>query len=246
MDAIQDILQEYTRMRDYGLDVREALQALKIYVDTLDYDSRDLLAQHLRNYEHKRQGIKPASKVLPVVDPTTGELIWIECNNCHAKNQAKEIFCYKCGELLQPIEGNRSTQQFRQATGDLFKNDYFGTDSILILSVESSNQRFELRPQRENRDLILGRAGDTPGSSLDLDFTDANGIERGVSRVHAGIQFYEAGNTLQIKDLSSANGTFINEQRLHPGERRVLRRDDEIRLGRLVLRVAFLHPGEAL
>ena len=64
MNAIDEILQEYIRMREHGLDVQEALRALKIYVEPLESDSREYLAQYLRNWESSRktarQNILPA------------------------------------------------------------------------------------------------------------------------------------------------------------------------------------------
>jgi predicted component of type VI protein secretion system len=43
-----------------------------------------------------------------------------------------------------------------------------------------------------------------------------------------------------VTDLGSANSTFLNGQRLMPHEPRVLRDNDEVRLGRLVFRVNFV------
>jgi pSer/pThr/pTyr-binding forkhead associated (FHA) protein len=39
--------------------------------------------------------------------------------------------------------------------------------------------------------------------------------------------------------MNSANGTFVNGQRLHPQEVRVLRHGDELRLGRMVFQTLF-------
>jgi pSer/pThr/pTyr-binding forkhead associated (FHA) protein len=44
-------------------------------------------------------------------------------------------------------------------------------------------------------------------------------------------------------DRASANGTFVNGQRLHRNEVRVLRNGDDIRLGRLVLSAKFYTPN---
>ena len=60
-----------------------------------------------------------------------------------------------------------------------------------------------------------------------------------VSRHHAEIVF-ERGFFV-VHDLASANGTFINGQKLYPQEVRVLRDGDELRLGRLILHVYFQH-----
>jgi pSer/pThr/pTyr-binding forkhead associated (FHA) protein len=49
-------------------------------------------------------------------------------------------------------------------------------------------------------------------------------------------------NTVVIVDLDSVNHTYINGQRLHPKEVRVLRDGDELRLGKLSIKVTFKHP----
>ena len=46
-----------------------------------------------------------------------------------------------------------------------------------------------------------------------------------------------------VSDLGSANGSFINGQRLLAKEIRVLRHGDELRLGKLVMTVSFRHPA---
>ena len=45
-----------------------------------------------------------------------------------------------------------------------------------------------------------------------------------------------------VADLGSANGSYINGQRMMPKEVRVLRHGDELRLGKLVLLASFRHP----
>jgi len=48
---------------------------------------------------------------------------------------------------------------------------------------------------------------------------------------------------VQAFDLGSANGSFLNGQRLYPNEKRIVRDSDELRLGRLVMRVRFARPA---
>jgi pSer/pThr/pTyr-binding forkhead associated (FHA) protein len=58
-----------------------------------------------------------------------------------------------------------------------------------------------------------------------------------VSRMHAGLR--RQGDTLVLTDLGSLNYTFINGQRVHPHEVRILRNGDELRIGQLKMRVYF-------
>jgi hypothetical protein len=61
--------------------------------------------------------------------------------------------------------------------------------------------------------------------------------ERILSRMHAGLR--RQGDTLVLCDMGSLNHTYINGQRLHAHEVRVLHNGDEIRFGQLVTRVYF-------
>ena len=54
-----------------------------------------------------------------------------------------------------------------------------------------------------------------------------------VSRMHARITRDKEG--IYLEDLNSTNGTFKNGLRLQPYEKRRLEKEDEIRLGKIVL-----------
>ena len=75
----------------------------------------------------------------------------------------------------------------------------------------------------------------------DIDLSEHNAGELGVSRLHVALQYNAKNNLLSLSDMKSANGTFINGQKLYPQEVRVLRDGDELRLGRMVLRAYFKH-----
>jgi pSer/pThr/pTyr-binding forkhead associated (FHA) protein len=70
---------------------------------------------------------------------------------------------------------------------------------------------------------------------INLERFDA--LKKGVSRRHAVITRRERG--LNLTDLDSANGTYLNGQRLIAHQPRILRDGDEVRLGRLVLCIYF-------
>lgn len=250
MSAIDDIFKEYTRMREHGLEVQEALRALRVYVEPLGSDTREALATYLRAWEKERltkpqRPIAPIKQIHePLPEPGTSEFIWLECPNCGKKNRAKEVFCYHCGQILQQVAGKFDTKQFKSATNELFSDDYFGTDSVMLLTPRNSFSSYELRPQLRSRELVLGRVGENNEMRPDIDLSSLGADEQGVSRLHLAIVYVAEGNCLQAYDLGSANGSFLNGQKLHPNERRTIRHADEIRLGRLSLKVKFLHPGE--
>ena len=82
----------------------------------------------------------------------------------------------------------------------------------------------------------IGRADEDDGS-IDIDLHPFNAAEKGVSRHHAALE--RVRDTVNLIDLESTNGTFLNGQRLKPFERRVVRDGDEIRLANLILRIYF-------
>ena len=85
--------------------------------------------------------------------------------------------------------------------------------------------------------LVLGRANADAAADLDIDLSPYQAYRLGVSRKHAHmVRFQES---LLITDLGSANGTFVNGQRLEPHQRRILHDGDEVCLGQLVARVYF-------
>ena len=84
---------------------------------------------------------------------------------------------------------------------------------------------------------IVGRLNAKTGFRPQLDFTESNGKERGVSRRHATIN--QRGDLIFVTDHNSLNGTFLNGQRLVPEQARVVRDSDTLRIGHITLIVAF-------
>jgi pSer/pThr/pTyr-binding forkhead associated (FHA) protein len=89
----------------------------------------------------------------------------------------------------------------------------------------------------DNGELMIGRLDPDTGEAPDIDLTMYQAAEKGVSRRHAVITRRETA--LNIIDLGTPNGTFLNGQRLVANQPRVLRDGDEVRLGHLVLRITF-------
>jgi len=82
----------------------------------------------------------------------------------------------------------------------------------------------------QDADVLLGRQGGEQPVDLDLGFYDPNGY---VSRNHARIT--ADNRRYHLTDLNSANGTYVNGERLAPHAPRLLRHGDKIRVGRVVL-----------
>jgi hypothetical protein len=165
------------------------------------------------------------------------------CPQCGKPNGAADRYCFSCGHLLQaPKQAPKSggTKGLFEEPGldprTRWGTAYFGQRSRAVLIVRGVPKPIELRAEGET---IIGRASPDSPMRPDIDLAQYDAENLGVSRLHASITRDE--NTIHITDLSSKNFTFINGQRLFPREVRVLRDGDEIRLGRLSLRIVFKH-----
>jgi hypothetical protein len=82
---------------------------------------------------------------------------------------------------------------------------------------------------------FVGRADQKP---VDIDLEDQEPPDRiWSSRQHALITF-EKGS-LVIEDLNSANGTYVNRNRVFPGQRQPLKANDIIQVGTVQLKVVL-------
>jgi hypothetical protein len=80
---------------------------------------------------------------------------------------------------------------------------------------------------------FIGRADEKP---VDIDLEDQEPADRiWSSRQHAVITFEDG--KMVIEDLNSANGTFVNRSRIHPGQKRALKVSDVIQIGTVQLKV---------
>lgn len=110
----------------------------------------------------------------------------------------------------------------------------------LMLRLAHSNMEFRFDAASITL-IILGRAD--PASAMEaptIDLSAHGGDHFGVSRRHLHIKRAE-NNAVSVTDQNSVNGSYLNGQRLIPHQPRILRDGDELRLGRMVIRVAFLN-----
>ena len=91
----------------------------------------------------------------------------------------------------------------------------------IVLRAGGSRQKIECHFRRA---IDLGRS-----PSCDIAPEDA---PDDVGNLHARVSYFEARDAYEIADLESANGTFVNGQRIEPHGPVELRPGDEIRLGR--------------
>ncbi|MFQ3565905.1 MAG: FHA domain-containing protein [Aggregatilineales bacterium] len=273
MATTQQLFETYIHLRAEGKDATAALQQLRSQIEQLRAADRSELVKRVREYEASRSQ-KPAStnnKPIEAVSPglssaatttmpassTAAEAkpasaapaalgpkkMTITCPNCKKQNAPNEVFCYSCGTALQNSTSIFATTCFDDATSSILDSSFFGSDSTLVLVMRDTKQTYRIQPQHQEHEVVIGRS-DGGTMKPDIDLADQNAGQLGVSRLHLSLKYNPQQQTLSVTDLNSSNGTFVNGQRLYGQEVRVLRHGDELRLGRLVVRVAFNHPGE--
>lgn len=165
------------------------------------------------------------------------------CPYCGVNNPVDEVICQGCGHILATANSPSATRNLIQTKEFFLNHEFFGGDYTLELRVRDTGKQFRLRPQDRTGELVIGRMEDTKALTVDVDLSDQDGEALGVSRLHLGLRYDTEYQTIQVFDIGSANGSFLNGQRLHPNEKRIVRDGDELRLGRLVMRVKFVRPA---
>ncbi len=256
MVAVQEIFTEYIRMRSNGVDAHDALKFLRSQIEQLNEPERQDLGRIVRSYENSESGPEKTepTRTVPIRNiakkifgnpEQKAEVVWITCPHCGKSNQKHELVCYSCGQLLEPPTSEFETRSLAETNDLAYSNDFFGFDSTLILTVRATEKdkekTFQVQPQQTDHEMVIGRT--TAGSAVvpDIDVAPQGGDKLGVSRLHLTLRYESKTHTLNVYDLGSSNGSYINGQRLHPHEVRVLRDGDELRLGKLVLMVRFKH-----
>ena len=161
------------------------------------------------------------------------------CAHCQTENLEGALFCSVCGnKLWQDAEGNTTAHITDQMDKQGFRSGWgtsnFGSSMQLVLYVNDSSEPLTLEPGAEN---TLGRTDESKGSFPDIDLTPYGAQDMGVSRIHA--KLLRGDQVLSITDLSSANGTYLNGNKLMPDDPRVVRDGDRIQLGKLIIHVYF-------
>ncbi len=86
-------------------------------------------------------------------------------------------------------------------------------------------------------DIVLGRGTDDPDSP-DIDLSNLNALQAGVSRRHAMLR--PTQHKLHLIDLGSTNGTFVNALPVSKGMAQTLRSSDTMELGGLTCTIEIV------
>ncbi len=140
------------------------------------------------------------------------------CQQCGQENAEGYTLCVRCG-VASPFL-NTQSQPAQQVS------------YTIRFLVEGEEIPLTLVPSQR---AIMGRQAPFMLQLPDVDLTAYSAAEHGISRVHAVIDCSRTG--LQITDLDSRNGTFVNGEKLHPYNAHILRHSDTVRLGSMSLEV---------
>lgn len=161
------------------------------------------------------------------------------CPNCGFVNPLGETYCQNCGFWLtqEPyfaasqadVSGNLPEPAVSLPTPPAFETEA-AIQSIGHLFSPATNASLTLPVQPE---IIIGRHDPERGIFPDVDLGNQGSASNSISRRHARL-LLQAGQ-IYVEDLNSTNATYLNRQRLQPGQRHLLKDGDELRLGGVVL-----------
>ncbi len=142
----------------------------------------------------------------------------INCHTCGTQQLPGTLFCEECGHFLGSAQG------WAPQSAPLIKHIRF--------LIAGSGRKLSL-------DLVkpiwIGRTDADANFWPRLDLTADNGIEQGVSRQHALIK--QSSDGIVLVDNNSANGTWLNAERLEAERPYPLPPKAEIRFGKLLVHI---------
>ena len=166
----------------------------------------------------------------------------IKCQTCHHEEYEGEMFCSECGARLAshqwaeaaPTITFDSTRLREMSSGNSATS---ALDNLragqISLHISGLPRPIILEGRAE---YLLGREGNEQ-LVPDVNMNMYGGKEHGVSRIHASLRVDR--RQLLLMDLGSVNGTRLNGTPLTAHEPVRLESGDEIRLGKLNIKINF-------
>lgn len=110
----------------------------------------------------------------------------------------------------------------------------FDSSMVLRVDVQGSDSPLVISPQLT---IMIGRRDPATGEKPDVDLSTHAAYQMGISRNHALIKWEDS--QLFLYDLNSRNGTYVNGKRAIPDQPTKLYDGDELRLGKMALKLYF-------
>lgn len=206
-------------------------------------ESGDTTVKLPENLRKKVDPVAPAEPLPPpdLLPPAEREAHYTSCPNCGNPVLTSLLQCPTCYYVMPeagPLAGEAPEAEVSAETpAEPVAAVRFGPRTTLVLTARDGRRLFS-RPQDSRRETIVGRT-DGKTFTADLDLSPLGAATLGVSRAHAALAFDANRNVMTLMDMNSMNGTYLNGLRLLPQESHDLRSGDQIRFGRLVVRVGF-------
>lgn len=176
----------------------------------------------------------------------------ITCPFCKTIHVENTLFCDECGTYLLE-ETKRDTFPLEEESSDSFTQelpkgppptlkDTASKTFTQILPPPTLRFKIGLR-QKEfetvlDKTIHLGRLDPKANVFPEIDLTDENGMENGISRKHVRL-LYRQGKVL-VEDLGSVNGTSLNNKKLSAYLPEELNDGDTLVLGKLTIEVTII------
>lgn len=164
----------------------------------------------------------------------------IRCRDCGASQYEGTLYCSECGRNL--IQDSKLATDVLPFSEFAHKPPPPPVSELEVAASTKEKQITFVIPNSRHRytlllkdEIVIGRAFEDSDTNLDL--KEDNGIELGVSRTHAVLQWSNQG--IVIMDLGSTNGTFLNNHHLPANKPYPLQSGDELRFGELLVHIFF-------
>ncbi|MBM3143614.1 MAG: FHA domain-containing protein [Chloroflexi bacterium] len=166
----------------------------------------------------------------------------ILCPQCEHREYSGALFCSQCGaQLYESINTTAATTSAdikkaleisSPATPTFPSPPTDAADARAAIQLIDSGEVIFLRGEKE---FTLGRSTEGQMVVPDIDLSPFDAYEAGVSRLHTSLTV--RGNQVIAKDLGSANGTRLNDERISAHEEHIIRHGDVLSLGKLKIQI---------
>lgn len=224
MAEAMTLLREYLSQRGRGTPAAHILEMLRPRLEQLPFAERASLIHQIRQFEKQR--IDQAAD-----SPSSDHAATPAVRSIKSLSPARKKHT---GTIRTPL-ATLSTMRLMDTS--IPAGDYFPPHGSVLLIQREGGRQYRAHPASTPHDVVIGRADHT--LTPDIDLSAAEGNQRSISRVHLMLRHNRENNTVSAIDMGSANGTYLNGQRLYPHEIRILRHGDELRLGNLVFNLYF-------